>query len=77
MHALEINGGRIKTQVDFHCKMHVEDYLDWEASLENYFELKPIVEARKLLFVKLKLKGTAFQWWKRVEEQHACVTICA
>ncbi|MBA0711078.1 hypothetical protein Golax_010309, partial [Gossypium laxum] len=54
-----------------------EDYLDWEASLENYFELKPIVEARKLLFVKLKLKGTAFQWWKRVEEQHACVTICA
>lgn len=66
MHALEINGGRIKTEVDFRGKMHVEDYLDLEASLVNYFELNPIMEARKLLFVKLKLKGTLFQWWKRV-----------
>ena len=24
-----------------------------------------------MLFVKLKLKGTALQWWKRVEEQRA------
>jgi hypothetical protein len=24
-----------------------------------------------VLFVKLKLKGTALQQWKRVEEQHA------
>ena len=28
-------------------------------------------ENRKVLFVKLKLKGTALQWGKRVEEQHA------
>ena len=28
-----------------------------------------MAENRKVLFVKLKLKGTTLQWWKRVEEQ--------
>lgn len=28
-----------------------------------------MVEARKILYVKLKLKGTMLQGWKRVEEQ--------
>ena len=68
--ALDLNGGGIRIEVaDFFGKLHAEDYLDWEASLENYFEWKPMTEARKVLFVKLKLKGTALQWWKRVEEQ--------
>nr|CAD1817170.1 unnamed protein product [Ananas comosus var. bracteatus] len=72
LRALDLNGGGIKIEVaDFHGKMHAEDYLDWEASIENYFEWKPMVENRKVLFVKLKLKGTALQWWKRVEEQRA------
>ncbi|KAJ8752005.1 hypothetical protein K2173_001031 [Erythroxylum novogranatense] len=70
--ALELNGGGIRVEVAyFHGKMHVEDYLDWEASLETYFEWKPMAEARKVLFVKLKLKSTTLQWWKRVEEQRA------
>lgn len=30
-----------------------------------------MVEARKVLFVKLKLKGTTLQWWEGVEEQRA------
>ena len=30
-----------------------------------------MAEDRKVLFVKLKLKSTALQWWKRVEEQCA------
>ncbi|XP_017970464.1 PREDICTED: uncharacterized protein LOC18609565 [Theobroma cacao] len=30
-----------------------------------------MAENRKVLFVKLKLKDTALQWWKRVEEQRA------
>lgn len=31
--------------------MHAEDYLIWEASLENYFEWKPMVEEREALFI--------------------------
>ncbi|KAF7119803.1 hypothetical protein RHSIM_Rhsim13G0121300 [Rhododendron simsii] len=72
VHALKLNGGGIKIEVaDFFGKMHAEDYLDWEASMENYFEWKPMTEEKKVLFVKLKLKGAALQWWKRVEEQCA------
>lgn len=48
-----------------------EDCLYLEASLETYFEYKLVVEDRKVLFVKLNLKGAALKWWKRVEEQHA------
>ncbi|EOY17149.1 DNA/RNA polymerases superfamily protein [Theobroma cacao] len=72
LHALDLNGGGIRIDViDFHEKFHAEEYLNWEASLENYFEWKPMAKNRKVLFVKLKLKGTALQWWKRVEEQRA------
>ena len=72
LNALDLNGGGIKIEVaDFYGKTHSEDYLDWEASLENYFEWKTMAEPRKVLFVKLKLKSTALQWWKRVEEQRA------
>ncbi|EOY18988.1 DNA/RNA polymerases superfamily protein isoform 2 [Theobroma cacao] len=63
LYALDLNGGGIRIEViDFHEKFHAEEYLDWEASLENYFEWKPMAENRKVLFVKLKLKGTALQW---------------
>lgn len=62
MRALDLNGAGIKIEVaDFFGQMHAEDYLDWEASLETYFEWKPMVEERKVLFVKLKLKGAALQ----------------
>ncbi|XP_020084894.1 uncharacterized protein LOC109707772 [Ananas comosus] len=30
-----------------------------------------MVEERKVLFVKLKLKGAALQWWKRIKEQRS------
>lgn len=45
VHTLELNGEEIKILVaDFFGKMHVEDYLDQEASLEMYFEWKPMNE---------------------------------
>ena len=54
--ALDLNSGGIKIEVaNSFGKMHAEGYLDWEASLENYFEWKQMAETRKVLFVKLKL----------------------
>ncbi|KAJ0052151.1 hypothetical protein Pint_01089 [Pistacia integerrima] len=45
LHARDLNGGVVKIEVaDFHGKLHTEDYLDFEASLENYFEWKPMAE---------------------------------
>ena len=51
--ALDLNSG----------KMRIEDFFDWESTLENYFEWKPMADERKILFVKLKLKGITLHWW--------------
>lgn len=48
VHALELHVGGIKIEVvEFFWKLHAEDYLDWEATLENYFEWKPMTEERE------------------------------
>ena len=48
IHALNINHDGIKIKVaDFYRKMHTEDYLDWKASLKNYFEWKPMAKNRR------------------------------
>jgi hypothetical protein len=50
--ALDLNGGGVKIEVaDFFGKMHVDDYSDWDASLETYFEWKPIIKDIKVMFV--------------------------
>lgn len=55
---------------EFYGDMHAEDYLDWEANVEySFFEWKEMSDERKVQFVKLKLRGAALQWWKRVKEQ--------
>lgn len=37
--------------------------------MDKYFEWKLIEERRKVMFVKLKVKGSVLAWWKRVEVQ--------
>ncbi|KAF9587130.1 hypothetical protein IFM89_039647 [Coptis chinensis] len=70
LHALYLNNEGTRVEVlEFFGKMHSEDYLECEATLQNYFDWKPMVEKQKVLFVKLKLKGNALLWWKRIEEQ--------
>ena len=45
LHALHLHSGGIKVEVaDLHGKLHAEDYLDWEANLNNYFEWKSMEE---------------------------------
>ncbi|KAL3529430.1 hypothetical protein ACH5RR_008752 [Cinchona calisaya] len=69
--ALELNSGVRIGVFDFRGMMHAEDFLDWESSLENYFEWKPMAEDRKVLFVKMKLKGIiALQRWKRLHDDY-------
>lgn len=52
VHTLDLNGGIRIEVADFFGKMHAENYLNQESSLE-----KPLVEERKMLFVKLKVEG--------------------
>ncbi|KAI5663008.1 hypothetical protein M9H77_22331 [Catharanthus roseus] len=57
---LDLNTREVRIEIsDFHGKMHAENFFDWEASLENYFEWEPMDDNQKLLFVKMKLNGSA------------------
>lgn len=62
-------GGVHINEVDFTDHIYPEDYIDWEASIENYFEWKSLMEPRKALFVKIKFKGRVLAWWKRAEDR--------
>ena len=58
---LDLNRGGIKIDVDvFLEKLHTDDYLDQEAIPEKFFlHGNQLQKHRKVMFVKLKLKGTA------------------
>lgn len=60
MHLIWTEESELKLLI-FFGKTPAEDYLDWEESVENYFQWKPMVEERKVFFVKIKLKGIALQ----------------
>ena len=42
--------------------MHIEDFLDWMDSVEDYFERMSVEEDLKVRFVTYKLKGGAKAW---------------
>ncbi|KAI3865668.1 hypothetical protein MKX03_001528, partial [Papaver bracteatum] len=68
--SFDLNNKLVKVEVDDMARrLHAEDFLDWEASIEEYFEWQPMIEACKVKFVKLKLKGSALYWWKRLQER--------
>ncbi|KAF8412741.1 hypothetical protein HHK36_000710 [Tetracentron sinense] len=56
--ALGLNGGGVRIKVpDFNGRMHAEDFLDWEATLENYFEWKPMAEDHYTITLYEKFHG--------------------
>ncbi|XP_058222520.1 uncharacterized protein LOC131332354 [Rhododendron vialii] len=52
---------------DFEGKLDPEQYCDWVASLEAFFEWKNMTEERKVQFVATKLKGHALVWWQQYQ----------
>ena len=55
---------RIKMPV-FDGKLHIEDFLDYLTSLENFFECAHIPDSQKVKFVSYHLKGGATAWWNQ------------
>ena len=47
--------------------MHIENFLDWMDSVEDYFECISVEEDLKVRFVTYKLKGGAKAWWKQIQ----------
>ena len=43
------------------------DYLDWEASMDQYFDWYPMAEERKVRLAKMRLTKLAKTFWLNVE----------
>ena len=46
-----------------------EEYLDWEAKLERYFEFKDTLEDQKYKLAKIKISKLAAIWLEGVQKQ--------
>ncbi|KAA8539670.1 hypothetical protein F0562_026362 [Nyssa sinensis] len=66
--ALEGTDRSIQVHVsDFEGKLDPDEYCDWIASLQAFFEWKNLTEERKVQFVATKLKGHALVWWQQCQ----------
>ncbi|KAI0520337.1 hypothetical protein KFK09_007809 [Dendrobium nobile] len=50
----------------FDGHLHIEDYLDWEKAVENFFEYMEIEPDKQVKYVACRLKGGASAWWTQV-----------
>ncbi|XP_020702245.1 uncharacterized protein LOC110113876 [Dendrobium catenatum] len=66
---LQHQPGEFKVKLDipfFDVRMHIEDYLDWERAVENFFEYMEIDPEKQVKYVVCRLKGGASAWWAQI-----------
>ncbi|PKU86182.1 hypothetical protein MA16_Dca002013 [Dendrobium catenatum] len=55
---------RVKLDIPFFDgRLHIEDYLNWERSVETFFEYMDIEPEKQVKYVACRLKGGARAWW--------------
>ncbi|XP_020259159.1 uncharacterized protein LOC109835598 [Asparagus officinalis] len=63
----DVGGFKMKMDLpSFNGQMHIEEFLDWIAEVERFFEYMEIPEERKVKLVAYRLKGGASAWWESV-----------
>ncbi|XP_020700689.2 uncharacterized protein LOC110112721 [Dendrobium catenatum] len=63
--------GEFKIKVDvpyFDGHLHIEDYLDWEKAVENFFDYMDIEPDRQVKYVACRLRGGASAWWDQISQ---------
>ncbi|PKU85457.1 hypothetical protein MA16_Dca003197 [Dendrobium catenatum] len=61
--------GEFKVKLDilfFYGHLHIEDYLDWEKAVENFFDYMEIAPENQVKYVACRLKSGASAWWEQV-----------
>ncbi|XP_020696471.1 uncharacterized protein LOC110109634 [Dendrobium catenatum] len=61
--------GEFKVKLDipyFDGRLHIEDFLDWERTVETFFEYMDIEPERQVKYVACRLKGGAGAWWQQL-----------
>ncbi|XP_020683521.2 uncharacterized protein LOC110100366 [Dendrobium catenatum] len=63
------NQAEFKVRVDipfFDGHVHIEDYLDWEKAVENFFDYMEIDPSKQVKYVACRLRSGASAWWTQV-----------
>lgn len=61
---------RIKADIPFfYGNMTVEEFMDWQISVDRFFDIMDIPENKQVKMVAIKLKSTAAVWWDRLVAQ--------
>ena len=47
--------------------LHIEDFLDWIRTVENFFDYMGIPEQQQVKIVAYRLQGGASVWWDQIQ----------
>ena len=52
----------------FNGSLNIEEFLDWPAEVERFFDYTKIPKEKQAKLVAYKLKGVASAWWEQVQQ---------
>ena len=56
----------------FDGTFNIDEFLDWLAKVERFFDYQEVPEERRVKTFACKLKGGASAWWERVQSKRLC-----
>ena len=68
-HGYERDNGYFKLKADipfFSGNLNIEDFIDWIAEIDKFFDYVEVSEEKRVKLVACKLKGGASTWWERL-----------